>query len=481
MSPAINDTGISFSEISKILHRHRLLILATFFLTIAVVVACTLVIPKQYETRMKVLVRNERADMIVSPDRNGASDFRSEVSEAQINSEVELLTSDNLLRDVVAKCRLDNQQHAAEPAVAIEKALKRLHSNLKVTPVHKANIILVKYTDTDQRRAVAVLASLSNLYLEEHLKVHGTPGSYQFFKGQAERYRQELEYAESSLADFRRRENIVMPAQQTDVILQKAAEAESALMQVDAAISEYTQKIAGIQRQLAAAPARVVTQSRTLSNQYSVERLSTMLAELQNRRTQLITKFRPEDRMVQEVDQEIANTRTALERAIQLTGQDEATDINPVYQALEIDLGKAKAELAGLHSRRQTLATQTAAYHAQTMKLANATAGFDDFVRTQKEAEDNYSLYAKKAEEARIAELLDQQKIANVTIAETPVEPRLPSTPNVKLNIAMGCVLALFLSLGAAFGAERFRETIERPEELEQLTGLPVLATSHGD
>ena len=115
------------------------------------------------------------------------------------------------------------------------------------------------------------------------------------------------------------------------------------------------------------------------------------------------------------------------------------------------------------------------------MKLANATAGFDDLVRAEREAEDNYSLYAKKTEEARIAESLDQQKIANVAIAETPVEPRLPSQPNVKLNIAVGCILGLLLSLGAAFGADRFGNTIERPEELEQLTGLPVFATSHGD
>ena len=174
MSSAVSNKDISYSEVFSILHRHRSVILVTFLLTIASVVAVTLAIPKQYEAHMKVLVKNERADMIVSPDRNGTSDFRSEVSEAQINSEIELLSSDNLLRDVVTRCRLDHQ-YAAEPSVAIEKALKRLHSNLKVIPAHKANIILVKYRDTDQRRAVAVLASLSTLYLEEHLNNEAAP------------------------------------------------------------------------------------------------------------------------------------------------------------------------------------------------------------------------------------------------------------------------------------------------------------------
>ena len=110
-------------------------------------------------------------------------------------------------------------------------------------------------------------------------------------------------------------------------------------------------------------------------------------------------------------------------------------------------------------------------------KKSTARAGS----RTQKEAEENYLLYAKKAEEARIAESLDQQKIANVAIAESPTEPHLPSKPNVKLNLALGVLLAGFLSLGLAFAAEYFRNTVEQPGELEELTGLPVLATSYGD
>jgi uncharacterized protein involved in exopolysaccharide biosynthesis len=485
MHPIENSKTISLIDIAAILIRRKWQILATFFLTLAAVVAGTLLMPKQYETQMKVLVKNERADMIVSADRNGASDYRGEVSEAQINSEIELLNSNNLLQEVVTKCTLDRLESPGEAVaeerrpVAIEKALRRLQRDLKISPVRKANIILVEYAATDSRRAVAVLAQLADSYLVAHLKVHGTPGTYEFFKNQAERYQHELLEAESKLAAFRRRENIVMLAQQKDTMLQKSSEADSALMQTEAAIGEYTQKIAGTRGQLGVAPPRVVTQSRTLSNQYSVERLHTMVAELQNRRTQLLAKFRPEDRLVQEADHEIADTQAALEQATRLTGMDQATDVNPVHQSLEIDLAKQESELSGLQSRRQTLALQAGTYRERLVKLANATAAFDDLTRTQKETEENYLLYAKKTEEARIAESLDQQKISNVAIAETPTEPHLPSKPNVPLNVALGVVLACFLSLGGAFAAEYFSDTVAQPSELEDLTGLPVLATAH--
>jgi tyrosine-protein kinase Etk/Wzc len=155
--------------------------------------------------------------------------------------------------------------------------------------------------------------------------------------------------------------------------------------------------------------------------------------------------------------------------------------VNPVHQTLAIDFAKQQAELAGLKSRREELQRQAASYRRELMKLANVTAMFDDLSRAQKEAEDNYLLYAKKTEEARITESLDQQKIANVAIAESPVEPHLPSKPNVGLNLALGGILALCASLGIAFAAEHFRNTVEQAPEVEELTGLPVIATSYGD
>ena len=479
-SPTENNT-LSLQDIAGILRRRRRLIVLTFSITMAAVVAVSLLMPKEYESRMKVLVMNKRADTIVSPDRADPSGYRAEVSESQINSEIELLTSNSLLGQVVARSGLERREREKEGPVAVEKAVRRLQrGDLKISPVRKADIIQVSYTDSDPQRAVVVLKTLADLYFEDHLKVHSTPGTYSFFHDQAERYQGELKDADHSLAEFRHSQNIVQLDQQKAVVVQKAAESEAALMQAEAAISDYTQKIAASRRQFRAAPARVVTQTRTSSNQYSLERLYTMLAELQNRRTQLLAKFRPDDRSVQEVEKEIADTDAALQKATKLTGLEQSTDINAARQSLEIDVNRQEAELAGLKSRRNMLALQTGTYRQQMMKLANATGQIDELLRAQKEAEENYLLYARKAEEARIAESLDREKITNVAIAEPPVEPHLPSKPNLMLNFSLGGLLSLFVSLGLAFTAENLHETVDEPGELEELTGLPVLATYGG-
>jgi len=285
-------------------------------------------------------------------------------------------------------------------------------------------------------------------------------------------------------------------------MLQKASEIESGLMQAEAAVREYQDKIANISRQLETTAHRVVTQSRAVPNQYSVDHLGTMLTELQNKRTQLLSKFLPGDRLVEEVNQQIIDTQAALERAAKVTSVEEVTDANPVRETLAMEMAKEQAALAGIDARRQALARQRWLYKQQLMQLGNTTADYNELARAQKEAEENYLLYTKKSEEARIAESLDQQKIANVAIAETPVEPQLPSRPNVPLNLTLGVLVAGFLSLAppllalkysrevrlgleagrpnrldSARGARHLPDLIEHSSDLGELTGLDVLAT----
>ena len=492
-------------QIAAILSRRKWMILIVFILIVAAVAVATLRMPKQYEAHMKILVKNERANMVVSTGVNAQSSAPGEVSETEINTEIELLNSSDLLRQVASASGLERAKPARRTSAAesgqkqLESAVAALHQGLKISPVRKAAIIEVHYTAGDPRQAVDVLRQLAASYLEAHLRIHGSPGTREFFSSQTARYQSELNDAETRLRDFRREKDIVLFPEQKEEILRRASESSSMLLAAEAGISEYKSKIADARSQASAAAPRVITQSRTLSNQTSVERLGTMLVDLQNRRTQLLSKYRSDDRLVLEVSEEIANTQSALEKAKVLTGSDQATDVNPVYQTLALDIAKEQAELAGMEARRQQLIRQTDQYRAQLNKLGSSTTDYDDLIRNQKEAEDNYLLYARKTEEARIADELDQKKIANVAIMESPVEPLEPSAPNVARNLSLGIIVAAFFSLGTAFfteylgqpfppdaesrlgfgpgsGAQPILEVFELPVDLEALTGLPVLA-----
>ena len=66
--------------------------------------------PNRYEAGMKILVKRERVDPVVTAEASALPQFALGVTEEEINSEVELLKSRDLLEKVVLACDLQHQQ-----------------------------------------------------------------------------------------------------------------------------------------------------------------------------------------------------------------------------------------------------------------------------------------------------------------------------------------------------------------------------------
>jgi uncharacterized protein involved in exopolysaccharide biosynthesis len=477
--------SLSIRDGASALFRRRALVLVTFIAVVAGTAFVTYLLPNKYESRMKILVKNQRVDVAITPQATGGAPVGvdNEISENEINSEIELLTSRDLLTQVAKDTGLAQAgsswfwKKQVPEAERIEKAANDLAKDLLIIPVKKANVISISYSANSPEVAAAVLKKLGDLYLEKHLQLNHPTGASDFFKDKADQYETQLHDSEKQLTEFQQNNNLVVLAQQKDLTLQKTAEAKSKLLESDAAVNETTNRITRIQQQLAVTPKRIITQSKSIPAQYSAERLNTMMVELQNRRTQLLTKFRPDDRLVREVDEQIRTTREALAKAESQTSTEQATDLNPLRQTLETELSRVRLEQIGAQARRDTLAAQLRDYEGSLKKLEGDTTKHDDLQRQLKESEENYQLYARKREEARIADELDRQKITNVSIAEAPAVPRIPSSPNRPLNLVLGVFVAAFLSLGSVFSAEMLGDTIHSPRQLEALTGSAVLAT----
>jgi len=453
MIPESSMAESSLPSLGTVFRRQSGLILSVFVIAFIAVIAITLTLPKRYESTMKVLVKKERADLYVTPGHTSDQTPAPDVSEADLNSEVELLRSGDILRPVVLQCGLEKREitgvQAAGPSApeAEEKALKRLQKELSVSPVRKSNIIQISYLDRDPATAASVLRELASRYLDAHLSLHGAPGSYDFFRDQSARHQNELNGAEAALESYSKRNGLFVIDEQKDLLLRQITEAQTSLATLEAQIRGDNDRIAQVRQNLKGVTPRIVTQSKVLPNQTSVERLHTMLAELRNRRTDALTKFRSDDRMVVDLDQQIADTQTAMDRAGKIQAVEQATDVNPLTQELESDLAKADADRATAKAKAESLQISLSGYRARLAGITGSTNAYDALQRKVTESKQTYLLYKQKEEEARIAGLLDSQKIANVAIAETPRESILPASPNVKMDILMGGVFAAFLSV----------------------------------
>jgi uncharacterized protein involved in exopolysaccharide biosynthesis len=482
-TPSAGDVTRSVIEtVLTVAFRRQWVILTLFVTVFGGVALATSRLPPTYRSEMKILVKNERADLVVTPVADSNGDIiRGQVDETVINSEIELLTSTDLLKKVVLERKL-YVQPARLPAdappdpVAVQQGITWLKMDLSIIPVRKSNIIQVSYGARSPEAAAKVLDTLASAYLEAHLQLHRTPGAAEFFRIQKARYQENLQQAEEKLLTFQDQKKIYLMAQQKERALESLNTSQVQLREAQAALAEATARVNVLQAQHAKSEPVIVSASRTFPLQGTIERLTTMLPELENRRSQLTMKLLPDDRLVREVEEEIANTRAELERQRNSHLVDQTTSVNPVWQAYEEELSRARATQAGLQARNDVLATATRTHQETLGQLQAVTNEFEDLQRLVKESEESYLLYSSKEEEARIADLLDQQKISNVALAESPTESPIPAGPNVPLNLALGLVLAVLVGFGAAIALEVVTATtVHTPAEIELGTGVPVL------
>jgi len=98
-----------------------------------------------------------------------------------------------------------------------------------------------------------------------------------------------------------------------------------------------------------------------------------------------------------------------------------------------------------------------------------------DLIRGVKADEDNYLLYRRKREEARIGDALDERRILNVAVVEPPAAPALP-IHSMLFWFAFAIGLALPASIGTGIAAEYLDPTIRTLSEADNLLDAPVLA-----
>jgi len=453
-----------------------------------------LLLPKKYEAQMKILVRRERLDPVVTPDRDPQPQLRNEVREEELNSEVELLKSRDLLEAVVTRCGLHESRNnsiwarlesifepgEAPPArgndIRIPQAVRSLEKTLQVEPIKKTNLIKVNYTSADPQQSARVLTTLASLYMEKHLTVHRPPGAFSFFQQETKRYREQLVAAEKRSADFSREEGIVAAQLEKEITLQKLAEFESALKETQTAAAEATKRVQALEAQLATTPLRQTTQVRTSDNTFLLQQLKSTLLSLELKRTELLTRFAPTYDTVREVDTQIAQTHTAIDAALKTPVRDETTDRDPTHEWVRGELVKSRTELAATHERAQSIARVVRAYQEKASTLHQKETVQQDLKREVKSAEENYLLYLRKQEEARISDAMDRRQILNVAIAEAATVPSLPSSPQWMFTLLVGGLLASVVSVGLAFVFDHFDPSLRTPDEVQSLLNMPVLA-----
>jgi uncharacterized protein involved in exopolysaccharide biosynthesis len=482
--------AFSSRDLIAIGFRHKRAIVITFCAMLAGAVLAAVLQPPDYKASTKFLIERARMDPVVSPGHDAAS-VRAEVTEEELNSEVELLQSADVLRQVVVTTGLHHRRtlltrlHVPDilsylglkdtEEEHIAKAVTTLQKDLKIEAVRKSNLISVSYTSSDPQLAARVLQALDEAYLQKNLAVHHPEGEFQFFDRETENYKANLAAAESQLKAFSEQEGGVSPQLARDITLQKLSEFNGTLQQTYADIAATEKRIDALEKQSGTTPQRLTTQASATDDAQVLQGMKSTLMTLELKRTELLTKYQPTYPLVQEVDKQLTDTRASIASEESKPLRAETTDRNPTYSWINEELAKAKADESGLHARAAAIQTIVAKYKANAHELDQKGIVQQDLLRKMKTEEENYLLYQHKREEARMTDALDRTRILNVAIAEQPSIPAVPATSRWTVFL-IGTLLALSISVGMAFTLEYANPSFRTPSEVLSELNIPVLA-----
>jgi uncharacterized protein involved in exopolysaccharide biosynthesis len=452
---------------------------------IAVVVLSILVSgilrPKIYRSNAKVLIRPGRAEVQLSAGEQREITFPVSASTEMVNSEMEILRSKELMRQVIARMEDQGQPiFGADTTMVLPEQIAALQGMIKVTPAPDSNVIAVDLFARNAQAGQAILGALTEAYLARHAQLHGNDGASEFFEAQKATLRERLDKSEHSLSEFVDREGVVIPEDQIRWALKDGMRGQEALGIHKAKIRGLERRVATLTQQMRTTPEQVAFQIEHVNP--TALGLAAQLAKLESKRAALLQGYKEDDRLVQDVDGEIA----MLKERITTDGTKSSVigttrfGINPVRQDLQRRLLNSQLNLDDLRARAERLEKQIESQSEEGVTRAiELRQKSIEFTRLQAEvqaAREAYQLYERKEEEARISEALDKERFLNVGILDGPSTPLEPVNAMNPLMIIAALIAGTGLGVGSALGIEFFNRNFKFEEQVEQYLDMPVFA-----
>jgi len=474
--------------------RRRRVIVLAFVGLMAGSALAIFILPQTYEAQMKILVQRERVDPVVSTEPN-VSESDRDLTLDEIASEVELFQSRDSLEKTVEDCVLDEPRNpwslgaiklrvleafgaAPDKQTRIDKAVLKMETkDLQVIPLNASDIIKATYQAQSPQLAAQVLKELGGLYLAKHTAIRRPQGTANFFDEQAQQYEKELADSEGQLVSFTQQTGVVSADLEKQVTLQKINDFDLTLQQTLASIAETKQRLHTLEVEDGTVPDRLTTQIKVADNPQLMANLKTTLLDLELKRTELLERFDPTYPLVQEVQTKISETLASISEAEKRGIREETTDQDPTHAWVKTETAKAKADLRGLQARAAAMTGALKTLESRAQKLEGESVVQQSLLRTAKANEENYLLYHRKREEARIADALDQRKIINAAVAEAPMAPLVPASLPVGVKLFLAVVIATLASVGLGFLMEYLDPSFRTPEEVKEYLDIPLLAT----
>jgi len=478
----------AYYYLRRALTRHRTLAVAVFMVGSVLALAGALFMPRSYYSEARLFVRFGRENLVDPTATGGQMVSLYESRESEINSLIEIMRSRAILDRIVAElgpeCILygSSPQPETIPAESPDKLLSptRLHQQavlklereVGISAPRKSNIITVGCKTSSPQAAQLIVAKFVDVYRDEHVRVHRSPATYEFFQQQAEQSRLAWQRAADELRDAKNRLGIVTVEGHRKNLETQIADIDTKLLANESDRKTADAKINSLAALIAKLPEKIVTQS-VEGPHAAFDGMRQTLYQLETQQQELAAKMNESHPRLAAVRQQVKELQGIL--ANQPADRVQETEaLNPARQSLELALLTERSQADALAGRERSLLTVQEQLRVELTAL-NAQAGtIDELEQRVALAEASHKDFAQKVEQARINRSLDKQRISSLSLVQPASFNAKGSGPRRALVLALGLVLAATSGIGAALAAAWLNPLLNSAAQLESLWDLPL-------
>ena len=476
----LNEAFLTFERLLDIVRRQWPLITYTVIGALTVVILYLLTATPMYTATASILMDTRQAQLL---NKTSDSANATLIDPGFVDSQVEIITSENLIRSVVNKLNLTRDPEFVGPPTGIigiaMGALSRLFSskgppskeqleqtavleakkNLKVERVSTTYVLNLAFRSLDPDKAAQIANAISDEYVVGSLeaKYQSTKRASEWLQNRSAELQAQAISSDRAVQTFKA-ENGIVGTSRGLVSEQQLADVNTQLIQARAATAEAKARLDRIKQVTSQVSTQDLPQPTVTDalNNPVITRLRAQYLDLQAQYADWSAKYGKDHQATVNIASKMQDLKTSIR-----------DEVNRIADAYRSDYEIAKSREVALESGLKGLVNESGSTAQAQVKLRNLESAADTY-RTL------YNNFLQKLQEATQNESFP---ISESRVIATAVTPDKKSSPKTALVLLGGVLAGLCFGVGGACAREMLSQVIRTPSEIENEIGMRCVGT----
>jgi len=404
-----------------------------------------------YTTQYEILRSRDLAESVVRTE--GVEDHPELTGEIRQRSLIgELRALPGAIRQALTPDRRPQIEALSEEQRrdrAIRRAAGALRSRLSVAPVRNSNLVNVSVQAFDPEFAARMANAVVDEYMRTSMQRRYQAGSQarEFLEDQLAEMRIQLERADQALLDFAQRNQV--------------ADLDQRIEMATSTLNDLNQRLSDVETELVTLGSYKTMIERGQAADINRVNESEEIRALRQQRAQMATEYASLAQRFKDDYPTLVELRNQMDTISDQIAEERSLAIRGI-------LSRFNSLTAEAESLREAIETRESGILALNQQGVQYNI-------LKREFETNRELYdglLQRMKEIGVAAGVQEN---NIAVIDSALPSGGPFKPNLSRNLALAIVLGLMAGVGLALVLEFFDSTVHRTEDLEALTGRPVL------